>query len=388
MPKPIVIIGSGFAAYQLVKTLRRSNSEQAITLITADSGDEYHKPDLSHVFSRQQMASDLIKSTAAEFAKEQQIDLINHSAVSRIDRERKLVCCTQDREIEYDKLVLATGARPFIPPMGGDAIDAVHTFNSLIEYQACHAQVSSATSVLIIGAGLVGVELAMDLATAGKHVLLVDPQAELMANLLPEMISQRLVKLLSQHKVTVQLQTRVSQLQHQDGQICVSLDNGQEHICDAVISAAGLIANSQLAVQAKLAVNRGIVVDQYLRTSDAHIYALGDCAEINGQIMAYLQPALLSATALAKTLLHQATAVNFPAMLVKVKTPLLPMQLAGDTVTNVSRWQLDIDPQGTSVKALDINGDLLGFIVTEDKMKQAFGLLKQLNAPKSALAAA
>ncbi|MBP6519973.1 FAD-dependent oxidoreductase, partial [Shewanella sp.] len=111
MPKPIVIIGSGFAAYQLVKTLRRLNREQPITVITADSGDEYHKPDLSHVFSLKKMASDLIKLTATEFAHEQQIDVINHCEVIKIDKVRQVVCCHQGREIAYKKLVLATGAR-------------------------------------------------------------------------------------------------------------------------------------------------------------------------------------------------------------------------------------------------------------------------------------
>ncbi|MCB2384041.1 NADH:flavorubredoxin reductase NorW [Shewanella sp. N2AIL] len=388
MPRPIVIIGSGFAAYQLVKTLRRLNTEQAITLITADSGDEYHKPDLSHVFSRQQMAADLIKLTAAEFAKEQQIDLLNHSEVTHIDKDRKVVFCTQGREVAYEKLVLATGARPFIPKMSGDAINAIHTFNSLSEYQACQANIRSAAKVLVIGAGLVGVELAMDLATAGKQVFLVDPQASLMANLLPEMLSQKLAAVLAKQGVTVQLQTRVSQLQHQDSSIAVSLDNDLHFTCDAVICAAGLIPNSQLAQNAGLEVNKGIIVNEYLQTSDSDIYALGDCAHINGQSMAYLQPALLSANALASTLLNQATAVNFPAMLVKVKTPLLPMQLGGITVSNVHRWRVDIDAQGTCIKALDADEILLGFIVTEDKMKQAFGLLKQLNSPNTVLAAA
>lgn len=388
MPKPIVIIGSGFAAYQLVKTLRRLNAEQAITLITADSGDEYHKPDLSHVFSRQQMATDLIKLTAAEFAKDQQIDLMSHCEVTQIDKDSKVVFCTQGREVAYEKLVIATGARPFIPKMNGDAITAIHTFNSLSEYQACQANIRSAAKVLVIGAGLVGVELAMDLATAGKQVFLVDPQASLMANLLPEMLSQKLTAVLTKQGVTVQLQTRVSQLQYHDTRIAVSLDNGQHFTCDAVICAAGLIPNSQLAQNAGLEVNKGIIVNEYLQTSDADIYALGDCAQINGQSMAYLQPALLSANALASTLLNQATAVNFPAMLVKVKTPLLPMQLSGITVNNVHRWRVDIDAQGICIKALDADDTLLGFIVTEDKMKRAFGLLKQLNSPNTVLDAA
>ncbi len=388
MSKPIVIIGSGFAAYQLVKTLRRLNREQPITVITADSGDEYHKPDLSHVFSLKKMASDLIKLTATEFAHEQQIDVINHCEVIKIDKVRQVVCCHQGREIAYKKLVLATGARPFIPPIEGDGVDIIHTVNSLMEYQACEADIHGARRVLVIGAGLVGVELAMDLATAGKQVFLVDPQASLMPNMLPEMLSHKLTAVLTQHNVTVQLQTRVSQLQHQDGSISVCLDNDQRFICDAVICAAGLLPNSQLAQHAGLEVNKGIVVNECLQTNDAHIYALGDCAQINGQNRAYLQPALLSANALANTLLNQPTAVNFPAMLIKVKTPLLPMQLSGITVNGVYRWQVDIDAQGSCIKAFDVDETFIGFIVTEDKMQQAFGLLKQLNSPNAALIAA
>ncbi len=124
--------------------------------------------------------------------------------------------------------------------------------------------------------------------------------------------------------------------------------------------------------------NRGISVDRQLRTSDPHIYALGDCAEIDGKHLAFLQPILLSANALAKTITGTVTDVAFPAMLVKVKTPQLPIQLSGNTTDPDASWKLDVSATGMTAKAYDSNEQLIGFVVTQAHVPQTFPLLRQL----------
>jgi len=137
MSDGIVIIGSGFAARQLVKNIRKQDPNIPLTLIAADSMDEYNKPDLSHVVSRGQNADDLTLQTAGEFAEQYNLRLFPHTWVSDIDAEQHLVK-SQDREWRYDKLVLATGATPFIPPVPGREL--MLTLNSQREYGAAQSQ--------------------------------------------------------------------------------------------------------------------------------------------------------------------------------------------------------------------------------------------------------
>ncbi|MGA9617171.1 MAG: FAD-dependent oxidoreductase, partial [Serratia proteamaculans] len=160
----------------------------------------------------------------------------------------------------------------------------------------------------------------------------------------------------------------------------VTLGNGRQLSVDAAIASVGLRPNVGLARQANLQVNHGIRVNNRLQTSQIDVYALGDCAEIDGQLLPFLQPIQFSAMALAKNLLGAEEGVKLPAMLVKVKTPNLPLHLAGETHRQDLSWNIVAEQQGMIAKGFDRQQQLRAFIVSEDHMKLAFGLLKELNA--------
>ncbi|OCH06784.1 NADH:flavorubredoxin oxidoreductase [Aliivibrio fischeri] len=378
MSLPIVIIGSGFASYQLIKTIRRTNSYCPIHVFTNDSGDDYNKPDLSHVFSKQQSPEEVVTLSGGDFAEQYNVILHRHTLVESINPEQQSITANGE-QYTYDKLVLATGSHTFVPPFHGDGCEDILTLNSLKEFSAIQQKILDAKNILVIGGGLIGTELAMDLATAGKMVTLVEPNTHLLANMVPDFISLPLEKACKEKGVTVNLSDCVQAVNKQEQGYRVTTSNGHSYCVDCVISAAGLKPNTQLAIEANLTVNRGIVVDSNLQTSVNNIYALGDCAEIEGKVMAYLQPILLSANALAKTLLGTDTALALPNMMVKVKTPNYPIQLAGNTSTDIERWSVDIDTQGLCAKAYDVNNLLTGFVVTNERVKNAFPLFRELN---------
>lgn len=377
MSHGIVIIGSGFAARQLVKNLRKQDSQVAITVIAADSIDEYNKPDLSHVISLRQRADEMTRQSAGEFAEQYNVRLFPHTWVKAIDADARLIK-SSDKQWSYDKLVLATGASAFIPPVAGREL--MLTLNSQLEYRACESQLFDARRVLIVGGGLIGSELAMDFTRAGKSVTLIDNAASILASLMPPEVSSRLQHRLTDTGVHLLLKSQLQSLEQTAGGIRATFDRGRHIEVDAAIAATGLRPETALARCAGVTVDRGIVVDSTLKTSNDHIYALGDCAEIDGQLLPFLQPIQISAMTLAKNLLGGNAPLKLPAMLVKVKTPEVPLHLAGETRRCDLNWQITTEAQGMVAKGVDAEGQLRAFVVSEDKMKDAFALLKALSA--------
>ncbi|HEI4047024.1 TPA: NADH:flavorubredoxin reductase NorW [Escherichia coli] len=375
MSNGIVIIGSGFAARQLVKNIRKQDATIPLTLIAADSMDEYNKPDLSHVISQGQRADDLTRQTAGEFAEQFNLHLFPQTWVTDIDAEARVVK-SQNNQWQYDKLVLATGASAFVPPVPGREL--MLTLNSQQEYRACETQLRDARRVLVVGGGLIGSELAMDFCRAGKAVTLIDNAASILASLMPPEVSSRLQHRLTEMGVHLLLKSQLQGLEKTDSGILATLDRQRSIEVDAVIAATGLRPETALARRAGLTINRGVCVDSYLQTSNDDIYALGDCAEINGQVLPFLQPIQLSAMVLAKNLLGNNTPLKLPAMLVKIKTPELPLHLAGETQRQDLRWQINTERQGMVARGVDDADQLRAFVVSEDRMKEAFGLLKTL----------
>ncbi|WP_449548550.1 NADH:flavorubredoxin reductase NorW [Lelliottia amnigena] len=375
MSHGIVIIGSGFAARQLVKNIRKQDATVPLTLIAADSMDEYNKPDLSHVISLSQRANDLTRQTAGEFAEQFNLRLFPYTWVTDIDAAAHCVKA-KDKQWHYDKLVLATGASAFVPPIEGREL--MLTLNSQQEYQACETTLRDARRVMIVGGGLIGTELAMDFCRAGKYVTLVDHAASILSVLMPAEVSSRLQHRLTDMGVHHLLKSQLQSLTKTDTAIRATLDRNRSVEVDVVIAATGLRPETALAHRAGAETHRGVKVDSYLQTTQPDIYALGDCAEINGQVLPFLQPIQIGAMVLAKNLLGISTPLKLPAMLVKVKTPELPLHLAGETQRQDLNWQITLEPQGMVARGMDDDGQLRAFVVSEDRMKEAFALLKSL----------
>jgi nitric oxide reductase FlRd-NAD(+) reductase len=377
MSNGIVIIGSGFAARQLVKNIRKQDASVPLTVIAADSMDEYNKPDLSHVISQNQRAEDLTRQTAGEFAEQFNLRLFPYTWVTDIDVAARAVKA-KEKTWQYDRLVLATGASAFVPPIEGREL--MLTLNSQQEYQASETALRDAQRVMIVGGGLIGTELAMDFCRAGKSVTLVDHAASILSSLMPAEVSSRLQHRLTDMGVHLLLKSQLHSLSKTEGGIRATLDRSRSAEVDAVIAATGLRPETALAHRAGAETGRGVKVNSYLQTSQPDIYALGDCAEINGQVLPFLQPIQLSAMYLAKNLLGGSAPLKLPAMLIKVKTPELPLHLAGETQRQDLNWQITLEPQGMVARGADNEGQLRAFVVSEDRMKEAFSLLKLLPA--------
>lgn len=375
----IVIIGAGFAARQLVKNIRKFNADIPITLIASDSIDEYNKPDLSYVISQAQNADDLTKQTAEDFAQQYQLAIYPYTQIVDINTDEKRIQSTQGEQWYYDKLVLATGAKTYCPAISGHEL--MFTLNSQQEYRTYEAQIHQAKRVLILGAGLIGTELAMDFSRAGKEVILADISGQLLSSLIPSDLSGRLQSSLTEIGVRLMLKSPLQSLAQTDNGILATFNRHHQLTVDCVIAATGLTPNIELAHLAGLHTDRGIIVNEYLQSSNSDIYALGDCAQINGNLLPFLQPIQLSAMHLAKSLVGENNApLNLPPMIIRVKTPLMPLHLAGETARNDLTWNINTTQSGVIAKGFDENDVLRAFVVTEEQVKEAFALLRALSA--------
>lgn len=375
----IVIIGAGFASRQLVKNIRKFNADIPITLIASDSIDEYNKPDLSHVISQAQSADDLTKQTAQYFAQQYQLAIHPYTQITDINTDEKRIQSMQGEQWYYDKLILATGAKTYCPPISGHEL--MLTLNSQQEYRAYETQIHHAKRILILGAGLIGTELAMDFSRAGKEVILADISGQLLSSLIPSDLSGRLQSSLTKIGVRLMLKSPLQSLTQTDNEILATFNQHHQLTVDCVIAATGLTPNIELAYLAGLHTDRGIIVNEYLQSSDKDIYALGDCAQINGSLLPFLQPIQLSAMHLAKSLVGENNApLNLPPMIIRVKTPLMPLHLAGETARKDLTWNISTTQSGIIAKGFDKNDVLRAFVVTEEQVKEAFALLRALSA--------
>jgi rubredoxin-NAD+ reductase len=357
---PIVIIGSGLAGYTVARELRKLDASSPLTIISADGGEFYAKPMLSNAFAQGKSAAQLVTTPAATMAAQLNATLLPRTQVTAIDPVKQSLTTASGR-IDYRRLVLAIGADPIRLPLGGNAADTVLSINDLDDYARFRARLTGHGRVAIIGAGLIGSEFANDLAGAGYHVMVVDPSPYPLASLVPEVAGHEVEAALRHAGVRWHGGRTVLSVDGESGAYRLGLNDGSTIEADIVLSAVGLRPRTALAQSAGLAIDRGIVVDRYLRASAANIFAIGDCAEIDGQVRPYVMPIMHAAKALAASLAGTPTTVVFPIMPVLVKTPACPVAVHPVARDAVGNWSNEPLADGLRLRFSNLEGHLAGF---------------------------
>ena len=374
---PIIVLGSGLAGYTVVRELRKLNRDVPITLVSRDNGDYYSKPMLSNAFAQKKDAESLVLTQASDMAKQLDITLLVETDVHAIDRSSKLVDTTAGM-LEYDKLVLALGADPIRVHLQGDAADAVLSVNDLADYARLRDELGTAKSIAIMGGGLIGCEFANDLATAGFSVTVIDPGSYPLASLMPEQAGRQLLDPLERLGVTWRFGTSVQSVNKAASGYALTLADGGTLQADLMLSAVGLRPRTQLAREAGITVNRGIVVNERLCSSDDSIFALGDCAEIEGKVLPFVLPIMHAGRTLARILNGDAVKVAFPAMPVVVKTPAHPVAVSPVARDAAGIWQEIASGKGVKMGFINALNNLTGFVLTGEYASERNEMAKKL----------
>ncbi|AZT85365.1 FAD-dependent oxidoreductase [Marinobacter sp. NP-4(2019)] len=374
---PIVIVGTGLSGYSLAREIRKQDKEIPIVMVTADDGFSYSKPMLSTGFTKGKEADELAQATSEAMIEQLNLDLRTYTTVTGIDTEaHELV--TGDERIRYSKLVLAWGADVIRLSIDGDGQDRVFSINDLMDYRAFREALAGKKRVAIMGAGLIGCEFANDLRNGDYEVDVIAPSDTLMPGLLPPPAAEAVKSELTNLGVRFHLETVVDRIDREGDGVTLTLANGETLQADLVISAVGLRPRIGLAEAAGLEVNRGIKVNRALETSAPDIYALGDCAEVDGHVLLYVLPLMACSRALAKTLTSERTEVAYGTMPVMIKTPCCPTSVCPPPSDADGEWEVEQD--GTSVKALfkAADGTVLGFAVTGSYAVEKQALSKEV----------
>ena len=232
----------------------------------------------------------------------------------------------------------------------------------------------------IIGGGLIGCEYTNDLINGGFEVEAVDPLGYCLPTLLPEPAGKAVQTALEQKGAKFHFGPLVTAVNKAEKGVIVSLNNGETIAADIVISAVGVRPRTDLAKGSGIVVNRGIVTNRFLETSASHVYAMGDCAEVDGHVLVYVAPLMAAAKALGKTLAGQPTEVSYGAMPVTIKTPACPVVVAPVARGAEGDWTIVADGNNVNAQFRDSGGKLLGFALTGEAIKEKIILQKELPA--------
>jgi rubredoxin---NAD+ reductase len=376
--KPIVIIGSGLAGYTVIREFRKLENEIPVIIISADHGGFYSKPMLSNALAKNKTPDTLLNSNAEHVAEQMKAVIRPYSMVSAINPSNKNIVLQDGEEINYDQLVLALGANQIRLPLEGDGAEEILSVNNLDDYRSFRDTLTTKKEISILGAGLIGCEFANDLAMAGYNVHVIDISTQPLGKLLPPAGGAFLQRKLEAIGVAFHFDTITKRVEKIGNKLHLTFANGKTLQTDILLTAVGLIPNTSLAKEAGIRVNRGIVVNRSLQTNYNDIYALGDCAEIDGRVLPYVMPIMHAARALAATLAKKPTLVRYPAMPVLVKTPACPTVVSPPNPGTEGEWQVEETPD--SVRALfnDAENNLLGYALLGTAINEKIILTKEL----------
>ncbi len=365
----LVVIGNGMAPGRaLDKLFEQAPGAFDVTIFNAEPRVNYDRIMLSPVLSGEKTFEQIIIHGDGWYVKNG-VTLYKGATVTEIDRKAKTVTTARGISVPYDKLLIATGSLPIIIPVPGHKLAGVLSYRDLDDVQAMLIAAKSRGKAVVIGGGLLGLEAAVGLKEQGMDVTVVHLAATLMERQLDTPAGHLLQRAIEQRGIKVLTKANTKAILGEKSVEAVLLEDGTRLVADLVIMAVGIKANAQIAKDAGLTVNRGIVVDPSMRTSDPDIFAVGECAESHGQVFGLVAPLYEMAGVIAAQLAGNRDAAFAPsAVATKLKVTGINLFSAGDFAEGKDREEIVLRDAARGVyKRLILKGEsLVGAVLYGD----------------------
>lgn len=277
-PRGLVVVGGSYAGANIAAAAREAGYGGTIRLISSESHPPYHRPPLSkgYLLGKAEESSLVLRGEA--FFRQQDIELVLEVTAARLDREGRCIVTSRGDAFFYDRLALATGARARRLTVPGADLSGVFYLRSLDDARALRGRLEGAGRAVVIGGGFIGLEVASSLALLGMQVTVLESRGRLLARALSEPMADFLSAAHRRHGVAIEHDVGIAALEGDCGWVtAVRTGDGRYFPADIVIVGIGSVPNSELAEQAGLGCDDGILVDRACRTSDPAIFAAGDC---------------------------------------------------------------------------------------------------------------
>ena len=275
----IVVIGGGQAGAQALQSLRQGGYAGALTLVGDEPALPYQRPPLSKAYMKGEMTEERLYFRPAPWYQDQNIEVILSTPAKSIDRANRTVELAHGGHLDYDALIIATGSRPRVLPVKGATLHGVHDLRDLSDVERIRPNMIAGRKMVIVGAGYIGLEAAAVARQMGLDVTVLEMAPRVLARVTSPVMSEFFE---TEHRAQgVQILTG-ARLDHLDGDgdtvTAAILADGTRVDADIVLVGIGILPNEELAKDAGIACNNGILVDRDARTSDPRVFAAGDCA--------------------------------------------------------------------------------------------------------------
>ncbi|KAF1678804.1 nitrite reductase large subunit NirB [Bacillus sp. SKDU12] len=379
----LVLAGNGMAGIRCIEDILKLNRHLFdIVVFGSEPHPNYNRILLSSVLQGEASLDDITLNSKDWYDKHG-ITLYTGETVVHIDTDQQRVITDQKRTLSYDKLIVATGSSPYILPVPGADKEGVFGFRTIEDCQALISMAKPNRKAAVIGAGLLGLEAAVGLQHLGMEVSVIHHSAGIMQKQLDQMASRLLQSELERKGLTFHLEKNtvsISGTMQADG---IRFKDGSSLKADLIVMAAGVKPNIELAVSSGIAVNRGIVVNDYMQTSEPNVYAVGECAEHSGTVYGLAAPLYEQGKVLAKHICGvPCEGYQGSARFAALKIAGIDVWSAGKVHEDNRTTSINIYDEQTGIykKALFEDDKLAGIILfgdTRDKQKFLDGLLTQ-----------
>ena len=369
MKEKLVVIGNGMSGLRTIEDLLEiDNNKYDITIYGEEPHVNYNRIMLSYILSQEKTFEDTIINHQSWYEKNN-ITLNKGDKVISIDKENKTIKSESGKIESYDKLLIATGSTAFIPKTKGSQLENVIAFRTKADVDAIISTIRKDKTAVVVGGGLLGLEAAYGIAMHGIKTILVHRSGSILSQQLDSTGGKLLQKNLESYGIEFKLNTTIEEINGNSIVENVSFTDGTSVESNLVVFATGIIPNTHLAKEAELYTNKGILVDDFLKTNDDSIFAIGECVEHKGNTYGLVAPLYEQAKVLAKVLANKKTnAYEGSTLSTRLKISGVDLFSAGDYLGDITTEELILldEKVGIYKKLVIYDNKIIGIVLYGD----------------------